>query len=384
VQRSIADGDMLADWLNAPGPVTEPTAYELIESAAALAAAAERWTRHDWLALDTEFVRESTYYPQLCLVQAGDGHHNICLDTLGLSNDDLLPLYAALRAPATLKVFHAASQDLEIFVGCIDDCPRPLFDTQLAAALLGDGDQLGYAALVEKRLGIKLDKSLTRTDWSRRPLTGAELAYAADDVRWLAELFPRLRDELEARRRLAWLEEDCARLADAERYRTRPEDAWRRLKGLSRLPPRARQAAAALAAWRERIAQARNRPRKWILDDAALYRLAERLPQDEAQLAALQVLPPKVLQRHAAALVAVIADSAAHTVAAEEPPLSPVQKAEAQRLLAQLRERADALGIPSSLLATRGDVETWVGAGKPAPLFSGWRLEAAGDVATAG
>ena len=346
--------------------------------------AAERWTRTDWLALDTEFVRETTYFPRLCLVQASDGTDNFCIDAIALDADSLRPMFDAFAGSAATKVFHSASQDLEIFVQHTGACPRPLFDTQLAAALLGDGDQLGYAALVEKRLGVQLDKSLTRTDWARRPLTAAELAYAADDVRWLAELYPRLRDELATRGRLAWLEEDCARLADADRYSTRPEDAWRRLKGLARLPAPAQCAAVALAAWRERVAQTRDRPRKWILDDNALYRIAERIPQTEAQLAELSVLPPKTLARHAAELVAVLAESAATAtdVRIGEALLDNAQKARVQALLGQLKQRAESAGVPPSLLATRADVEALVRLNGSADvlLIRGWRREIAGDL----
>jgi ribonuclease D len=359
----------------------EATSFRFIDSDALLSAATAQWAQAEWLALDTEFVRETTYFPRLCLVQCSDGAEHACIDAIAL-DAALQPMFDALTAPAAVKVFHSASQDLEIFVQHTGTCPRPLFDTQLAAALLGDGDQLGYAALVEKRLGVQLDKSLTRTDWARRPLSAAELAYAADDVRWLAELFPRLRDELVARGRLAWLEEDCARLVDPERYRTHPEDAWRRLKGLARLPVQAQRAAVALAAWRERVAQARNRPRKWILDDSALYRIAERIPETETQLADLHVLPPKTLARHGTELIAVLAEGMAKAEApAQEPLLDSAQKAHVQTLLARLKQRAETAGVPPSLLATRADVETLVrGSAADVPLTQGWRRELAGDL----
>jgi ribonuclease D len=315
-------------------------------------------------------------------VQIGDARTSVCIDTLALAGDGLKPLFDALARNAVTKVFHAASQDLEIFVQLTGDCPRPLFDTQLAASLLGEGDQLGYAGLVEKRLGIKVDKSLTRTDWSRRPLTAAELAYAADDVRHLAELYPHLRAELQARGRLAWLEEDCARLADPARYQNPPEEAWKRLKGIARLRADAQRVAAELAAWRESVAQARDRPRKWILEDEPLYRLAERKPESEEQLADLKALPPKTLSRHGEALLEVIARARqdARPLAVEEPLLADTQKAKLQKLQDWLRARAGELGIPPSLLAPRADVEALVRRGENAAvlLLSGWRREVAG------
>jgi ribonuclease D len=360
-----------------------PPPVALLAEPAQLAAACERWRQAPWLALDTEFLREDTYYPKLCLIQVGDGRDNLCVDAIALAGAGLAPLLDLLQLDGVGKVFHAASQDLEIFVQLRGHTPQPLFDTQVAAALLGYGDQLGYAGLVDKMLGIKLDKSLTRADWSRRPLSAAELAYAADDVRYLAEIYPRLRQELETRGRLAWMEEDCLRLGDPARYRNPPEHAWRRLKGLARLPPPAQRAAAALAAWREQVAQERNRPRKWILDDEPLYRLAERRPLDRAQLEALQVLQPKTLERHAAALLEVLAGAVAGgaPLALEEPAFDDTQKARLKQLLERLRTLGETLGVPPSLLAPRGDVETLLrrGAAAEVPLLRGWRRGVAGE-----
>jgi ribonuclease D len=355
----------------------------LLTAADALGEACERWRGAPWLALDTEFLREDTYYPRLCLLQVGDGSTNTCIDAVALDGDALRPLLEVVHGAHTVKVFHAASQDLEIFVQLDGRVPQPLFDTQLAAALLGHGDQLGYASLVEKLLGVKLDKSLTRTDWSRRPLSAAELAYAADDVHYLGGIYPLLRDALAQRGRLAWLEEDCSRLADTSHYLNPPEQAWRRLKGMPRLAPAAQQAAAALAAWRERTAQERNRPRKWILDDDALYRLAERRPQTRAEIEQLQVLPPKTMDRHGAALLAVIAGVArdGEPLALELLPLSDVQKARLKQMLDRLRTLAEALGVPASLLAPRSEVEALLRGGGETDLqvLRGWRRAVAGE-----
>jgi ribonuclease D len=234
---------------------------------------------------------------------------------------------------------------------------------------------------VEKRLGIAVDKSLSRTDWARRPLNAAELAYAADDVRHLATLYPALREELVQAGRLAWLEEDCAALTEPTRYLTRPEDAWQRLKGLPRLDAAAQAVAAALAGWRETEARSRNRPRKWILDDEPLYVLATRRPAHPAELEALQVLPPKTLARHGEALLEVIRQAAAApaaSLAAAE--LDTEQKARLKTLQTQLRTRAEALNLPPSFLAPRADLEALVVHGDQAaiPLLRGWRREQAG------
>ncbi len=350
---------------------------------AALAEALDAWSKAPWVALDTEFVRETTYFPKLCLIQASDGVHAACIDTLALTPPQLQPLFDTLAGSTADKVFHSASQDLEIFVQLTGDCPRPLFDTQTAAALLGDGDQLGYAALVEKRLGIKLDKSLTRTDWSRRPLSVAELSYAVDDVRYLAELYPLLLEELERRGRLAWLREDCARATNPARYQTLPEQAWRRLKGFTRLAPAARPIAATLAAWREQTAQQRDRPRKWILEDDAIYRIAERAPTSIAQLDGLNVLQAKTLERHGRQLLELVAntDLSAPIAIDDALPFDEPQKAAFKRVQDALRAAADALGVSVSLLGPRADAEAIVrhGAEAAVPLMSGWRRETIGE-----
>lgn len=234
-----------------------------VDTQAALSEFLPRWKAAPFLALDTEFIREQTYFPQLCLIQVGDGQDAVCVDPLaGL---DLQPLLAVLNAPGSERVFHAAGQDLEIFVRLAGRSPEPLFDTQVAAGLLGYGEQVGYAGLIDKLIGVKLDKSLSRTDWARRPLTAPEIAYAADDVRHLADVYPRLLRELEERGRLAWLREDCAAMADPARYRISPETEWKRLKGLVRMDAKAQHVAAKLAAWREVLAEQRDRPRRWIL-----------------------------------------------------------------------------------------------------------------------
>ena len=353
---------------------------QLVDTQAALAEFLQRWNGVPFLALDTEFIREQTYYPQLCLVQVGDGRDAACLDPL--AGIDLQPLLERLADPATTYVFHAAGQDLEIFVRLTGRCPAPLFDTQVAGAMLGYGEQLGYAGLIEKLIGVRLDKSLSRTNWARRPLTAAELAYAGDDVRHLADVYPRLLGELESRGRLSWLREDCAAMADPARYRCSPETEWKRLKGLVRMDARAQHVAARLAAWREVIAEQRDRPRRWILPDEAIYLLAERRPQSLRQLGDLQALQPKSLERHGEALLELIAQGAA----TDAPPLAiearadDAEKQKLKRLLERARAIATELGIPSSLLAPRADIEALAMLGDQAPvaLLRGWRREVAG------
>ncbi|SEP90789.1 ribonuclease D [Solimonas aquatica] len=351
----------------------------LIQSPEALAPHLERWAQCRWLSVDTEFVRVDTYYPKLCLIQIGDGAHSLCIDTLAF---DFSALLDRLYAADCVKVLHAASQDLEILVKLRGSCPKPLFDSQIAATLLGIGDQIGYAGLIEKRLGIVLDKSLSRTDWARRPLREAELAYAAADVEHLAQIYPALQDELHSAGRLGWLAEDCARLSEAEGYVTRPEDAWQRLRGLSRIRPEAQTVAVALAAWRETLAQQRDRPRKWILEDDAVYRIAERRPDSQAQLAALNVLPPKTLERHGAALleqVALARELEVRRYAVDEE-LSSDQKQQLKQLQNFVQARATELQLPAGYLASRAQLLAVLreGAQAQVPVLMGWRRENCG------
>ncbi|MBI3171511.1 MAG: ribonuclease D, partial [Hydrocarboniphaga effusa] len=320
-----------------------------------------------------------TYYAQLCLVQVGDGRTNICVDTLAL---EPAPLFEFLARPALTKVFHSAGQDLELFVQRAGDCPRPLFDTQIAAALLGHGEQLGYAALVERRLGEKVDKSLSRTNWAGRPLPQPALDYAADDVRHLAVLYPELRQELEQRGRLAWLEEECARMCDADRYRPRPEQAFRSVKGLARLAPEAQHRVARLAAWREEEAIRRNRPRRWILEDAALCQLATRQPKTAADLGGIEGVSAKLIARAGEDLLALVHEPVADSVplATDLRPTAE-QRQRIQALLDALRLIAEKEQIAQTLMATRSDIEALAreGAAAQIPLLRGWRRAVAGE-----
>ncbi|HEU0196269.1 MAG TPA: ribonuclease D [Nevskiaceae bacterium] len=356
---------------------------QLIDTDAALRACLTRWRDAPVLALDTEFVRVDTYDPRLCLLQVGDGHDACVLDMLALH--DLDALLDVLFDARRVKLLHAGSQDLEIFAHLRDAPLAPLFDTQIAAELLGDGDQLGYAALVEQRFGITLDKSLTRTDWARRPLTAAELDYAAEDVTHLYDLYPVLREALVACGRLAWLQEDCARLATPARYANDPQDAWRRLKGLQRLPSQARAAAVALAQWREATAQRANRPRRWILSDDALYALAGRQPHDVAALANVPGLPPKTAKRHGSAIVAALAAANGplpEGLQLDSTPLTADEKRRFNGLRSTLESCAAHLGIPRGLLANRADLEQLTRHGSTADiaLTHGWRHTVATDV----
>ena len=335
----------------------------------------------DWIALDTEFIREKTYYPRLCLIQVADPGTVACIDPLAI--DDLSPLWQVLFDQRIIKVFHSAGQDLEIIHQLTQRVPKPLFDTQLAATVLGHGEQIGYGPLVREVLGVELDKSHSRTDWSQRPLEDGQLRYAADDVRYLRQLFPRLREELERRGRLEWLRDDFAELADPRRYRIRPEEAWRRVRGLQVLKGVQLNILQALADWRERQAMDLDRPRRWILGDEILLDLARRRPSDERQLGKIRGLESGNIRRFGATLLELIARAGAEPRerwprVVERPRLTPQQEALVDAMMALLRLLGQDKAISPQTLAGRRELEQVV-LGEEAPVLHGWRAALAGD-----
>jgi ribonuclease D len=354
----------------------------LVTTNDALAAAVFRLQGATRLALDTEFMRESTYSPQLCLVQVASDADCYLVDPLaGL---DLGPLHAVLANRARPKVLHAARQDLEALLNASGGVPGPVFDTQVAAALLGLPPQVGYAELVARQLGHSIDKGQTRTDWSRRPLTDAQLAYAADDVHHLLQLHADLAAALEARGRAHWHAAECASLEEPGLYRTEPTEAWRRLKGLGRLKPVEQAVARALAGWREQRAVAADKPRGWILTDEALYALATLAPATTAELEQVRALPPSVIRKRGDELLELVRaarESADHGVpqpAAQQRP-TPEQTRRIGALQQRVRDVAASLEISPEILATRRDVEGMVlGSPEHSPLLRGWRREVIG------
>ena len=347
-----------------------------IDDPAALEALAGRLRARPWFALDTEFLRERTYYPRLCLVQVATPDEVACIDPLALP--DLGPLLDCLYDPAVVKVLHAARQDLEIFFQLGGRVPAPVFDTQVAAGLLGETDQVGYGALVESRLGVKLAKGHARTDWCQRPLDPEQLRYAADDVRYLAQLYPGLRAELEARGRLEWLEEEFRVLADPATYTPQPEEAWKRVKEVRRLRGQDLAVLAALAAWRERKAMAEDRPRRRILRDEALVDLARGRPSSLERLARVRGVESRDVARYGKELLAVIATAAAlprdRWPAPEPRPVAvPEQDALVDALMAVLRLAAREADISPARLATRKDLERMAAAGTSQGIVGGWR-----------
>lgn len=351
-------------------------AFELITDDTALADLCRSLAAAEWLTLDTEFLRERTYRARLCLVQVAGPDVVAVIDPLAIHA--LEPLAGLLHAGGLRKVLHAARQDLEVFFDLHQRVPAPVFDTQIAAALCGYADQIGYATLVRELTGIELDKSQTRTNWTQRPLTANQLRYAAEDVEHLRIVYSVLRERLAARGRLAWVETECAALTNPARYRAEPDDAWRRLRGGAELTPEQQQVLRALAAWREREAQARDLPRAWVVRDDALFELARRMPQSATDLAGVGTLDERARRRHAERLLAAVAEGRrADPVPlwSRTAPLTAAETTLVKQILAGVREFAESQSIAASLLVTRRDVEQAVRGADPAGLWPGWRGE---------
>ena len=344
----------------------------------------KRLAQQPFIAIDTEFMRETTYWPKLCLVQAAGPDASGVIDPLA-EGLDLQPLLQLMADPEIQKVFHAGRQDVEIFnnLGVI---PRPVFDTQIAAMAAGYGEQIAYDALVRQMLRIDIDKSSRFTDWSRRPLSQAQLDYALADVTHLAELYPKLHARLEREGRLAWVEEEMADLVDPANYDMSPENAWKRLK------PRRHSAKylvvfKAIAAWRERTAQQRDQPRGRILKDEAIDEIATQTPTDAEALGRLRStskgfsgsrFAPELLE----AVREAMADPQIHAPAPDHPrqPTSPQGGGAIVELLkVLLKARAEEAGVASKLIATVSDLEKIaIDDSADTPALQGWRRDAFG------
>jgi ribonuclease D len=368
--------------------VSEPVAAPLwIDSASALAAGCRRWREGGRVALDTEFVFERTFYPRLGLVQVAAAGEVALIDTVALP--DLGALAPLLADPAVEKVAHAAAQDVAVLARAAGAAPARLLDTQVAAAFVGFGAAISYAALVETLLGVALGKHETRTDWLRRPLSPAQLRYAAEDVVYLPEAAARLEARLDELGRRRWAEEESQRALAAALERPEPEESWRRVRGIQRLPPAARRVARALAAWRERAAEAEDLARPFLLRDETLLALARREELDPEAAARLPGYDPRRHAAHVAAWRRALAEARACPAPAGEPPEprpSAAEIARGRELAELVSRRAAALGLPAELLLPRRDRERLarlLAARAPlAGALPGWRGEAlAADLA---
>ena len=356
--------------------------YQMIDTDEGLSALCRRLQDETWIAVDTEFMRESTYFPKLCLLQVATADISACIDILAIK--ELAPLTDLLYNEDILKVMHAARQDLEIFFHMRGTVPKPVFDTQLAAPLLGYPEQAGYAALVEAFLGVHLSKAHTRTDWSQRPLSAAQLQYAADDVRYLARLYPMLRDRLAQSNRLTWLTDDFAALTDASEYERPPDQAWLRVKGVQQVRGHRLATLQALAAWRELTARKADRPRNWLLRDEHILDLAKLQPADKTALSRIRGVNAQILHKYADELLDIIKTAKTQTpvtIPSERTTsrLDSGQEAIIDLLLTTIRVLAGRHDVNPAIITTRKELERLIQGDETVKVLQGWRRKLAGE-----
>ncbi len=357
-----------------------------IDSDAALTQFCSEIQHSKWLAIDTEFLREKTYYPQLCLIQIANDDIIACVDPIAIK--DLTPLLDLLYQPDITLVFHAARQDLELLYLLKNSLPPNLFDTQLAATILGDGDQIGYGNLVKQRLYVSLDKAHSRADWTQRPLSPEQLEYAADDVRYLRELYHQMSADLEKQQRTEWLKEDFAALSNADNYVADPETIWRKIRGAGKLKGVQLAVLQQLAAWREQRAIDRDRPRRWIIKDEVMLDLARFAPEKMEKLSQIRGLEARDIERSGRAIIEIIS-KAKQTPPERWPillkpePLSNQQEALIDALMALLRKFWHEQSVTPIAVASRKDIEKLVRGETELALLQGWRYQIVGHHLTA-
>lgn len=335
----------------------------------------ERASSSDFLSVDTEFKWEKTYWPQLCLIQVAIPDSVALVDPL--SKMDLQPLSSLVTNSARLQIFHAAQQDLEVFELAGFENFTNLFDCQIAAALIGLGEQLGYGALVSKLLDIDLDKSQTRTDWTKRPLSAAQTDYAVNDVRYLRELYELMEQELTNLGRYQWLQEDCGRLHSAVSLQKRCFTAWTKVKGFASLRDEHLGNLASLANWRERLAQEKDLPRSWVLQDSQLIELACHKPSDFRRLAKLLPGREAFLRQHGSSLIDAMTVDAANDWSDLSKPvaLGSEERKWIKSKKVVIKERAKELNLIPSILCSSSDLTSIARGEIPARLSSGWRTQ---------
>ncbi len=328
-----------------------------VDSDAVLADLCERWQQQAAIAVDTEFMRTSTFYPIAGLIQIGDGYNIYLIDPLAVS--DVGPLAALMANPRVVKVFHACSEDMEVFARLLDCCPTPVFDTQIAAAYTGVGLSLGYAALLEQMLGIALDKGETRSDWLQRPLSVSQKTYAALDVAHLLLIYGKLLARLKDLGRLDWVLSDCAELQGNYLANQQPERFYLRIKNAWRLSAPELSVLKCLSLWREQVARNQDVPRNRVLKEAVLIAVAKAKPKHMAQLAAVDGMSASIAREHGDHLLQLVADGLAQGNKTERLP-GPLPKSLGD-LLKDLKhivqQTAEALDLPPSLLVSKKDYD---------------------------
>lgn len=361
---------------------------QVITTTQALEAFCKDAATHDFVTVDTEFLRETTYWPKLCLLQAATPDQAVIIDPLA-NGLDLAPFSALLVNPDVTKVFHAARQDIEIFVKMFGIVPQPLFDTQVAASVCGHGDSVSYDNLVRAIVGEQIDKSSRFTDWSHRPLTEKQLTYALADVTHLRNIYEQLRTEIEKAKRGAWVADEMAILENVDTYVVQPEDAWKRIKARVNRPLDL-AALQAIAAWRERRAQQNDQPRGRILKDDAVAELAVQRPTSPDAFEKLRAVPRGYGRSSAAAeLIEAIKsveklDKASLPKLPERPRGPSPKGAVGDLLRVLLKSVADANGVATRIIASSDDIDAIVlDDDADVEALKGWRRKLFGEKALA-
>jgi ribonuclease D len=351
-----------------------------------LAAICKRFARFPHVTVDTEFMRETTYWPKLCVIQMASPDEAFIIDALA-PDLDLTPFFELMRDEKVIKVFHAARQDIEIVYHLGGLIPHPVFDTQVAAMVCGFGDSISYDQLVQRTSGARIDKSSRFTDWSRRPLSGKQIEYALADVTHLRDVYAALAARLEEQQRSDWVREEMEVLTSIDTYRMEPEAAWTRLKMRVRKPVEL-AILQELAAWREREAQARDVPRGRVIKDDAIYEVAQQQPTTAAALAQLRTVP-KGFERSRAAEDILAAVKKAVSLPKDQMPKLPKHRpqgngngAAVDLLKVLLKMISEDHGVAAKVIATVDDLEAIAGDDSAdVPAMHGWRRELFGEAA---
>lgn len=362
-----------------------PSMVTVVTTNSELVEAVARFSEAPYVAIDTEFMRDTTYWPKLCLLQAAIPGFAVVVDPLA-DGIDLKPLYTLFEKREVIKVFHAARQDVEIFFHQAGVIPNPLFDTQVAAMVCGFGDSAAYETLVRELAHAQIDKSSRFTDWSRRPLSDKQLIYAQSDVTHLCKVYEQLRKQLDKSERSHWLEEELDVLRSPETYELKPEESWRRLKtrGGNR---RFTAVLMEIAAWRERLAQERNVPRSRVIKDEALFEIAAQTPQSTEELDSLRGIPRGFASSRAAqslvdAVKAGLALPASAVPDTERGPPTAVPPVLGDMMRVLLKIQCEAHGVAQKLIASSSDLDQIAADDKAdVPALAGWRRDIFGNAA---
>lgn len=348
-----------------------------------LSAFCERAARFNAIAVDTEFLRERTYHPRLCLVQVATPDECVVIDVIAI--DNLAPLAILMRDEGTVKVFHACSQDMEVLNYTLGALPAPIFDTQVAAAFLGERMQTSYNGMVHAFCGVTLPKSESLTDWSRRPLTPEQIEYALDDVRYLIKAYDVIMERLDESGRASWVLDEIKPLTDRSHYVVDRRVAFKRVKRVNSLTRRQLAVARELAAWREARAEYSNIPRKWLMSDEVLIALSKRPPHDAASLRRVRGTE-QLSDADVAGALSVIARGESCPadkypfIARTHKPASPELESVIDLMYALIRLVGERSGVATAMIASRDDLVDYVDHPQDSPLREGWRFELVGTL----